>query len=108
MAEVAVNLMRTRARARERSDLGQQRRGCGAEVVWDEQLGVRVDPCWVELPQWLETVRPLHHWLADLKVCGEPMLTIPVRSSNNKAPRLHQSHASVILDTPPISANTGR
>lgn len=32
--------------------------------------------------------------------------TIPVRSSNNKAPRLHQSHASVILDTPPISVDT--
>lgn len=35
----------------------------------------------------------------------EPWLTIPVRSSNNKAPRLHQSHASVTLDTPPISVN---
>ncbi len=27
---------------------------------------------------------------------------MPVRSSYNTAPRLHQSHASVILDTPPI------
>lgn len=34
----------------------------------------------------------------------EALLTIPVRSSNNNAPRLHQSHASVIRDTPPISA----
>lgn len=38
-----------------RADLGQQRRGGSAEVVGDEQLGVCVDPCWVELPQWLET-----------------------------------------------------
>lgn len=35
----------------------------------------------------------------------EPLLTIPVRSSNSRAPRLHQSHASVILDTPPISVH---
>lgn len=35
----------------------------------------------------------------------EPLLTIPVRSSNNRAPRLHQSQASVILDTPPISVH---
>lgn len=34
---------------------------------------------------------------------GEAVLTIPVRSSNSNAPRLHQSHASVIRDTPPIS-----
>lgn len=33
------------------------------------------------------------------------VLTIPVRSSNNNAPRLHQSQASVTLDTPPISVN---
>lgn len=39
----------------------------------------------------------------DMRV--EVWLTIAVRSSNNKAPRLHQSHASVTLDTPPISAN---
>lgn len=31
------------------------------------------------------------------------LFTIPVRSSNSNAPRLHQSQASVILDTPPIS-----
>lgn len=36
------------------ADLGEQRRSCGAEVVRDEQLGVGVDSCWVELPQWLE------------------------------------------------------
>lgn len=35
------------------TDLGEQRRGRGAEVVRDEQLGVGVDPRWVELPQWL-------------------------------------------------------
>lgn len=35
------------------TDLGKQRRGRGAEVVRDEQLGVGVDPRWVELPQWL-------------------------------------------------------
>lgn len=44
------------------SDLSQQRRGGSAEVVGDEQLGVRVDPCWVELPQWLETVIQLDHY----------------------------------------------
>ena len=31
------------------------------------------------------------------------LFTIPVRSSISNAPRLHQSQASVILDTPPIS-----
>lgn len=43
------------------TDLGEQRRGRGAEVVRDEQLGVGVDPRWVELPQWLgggSTQRP--------------------------------------------------
>lgn len=39
-------------------DLGEQRRSRGAEVVGDEQLGVGVDPRWVELPQWLG-------WLGD-------------------------------------------
>lgn len=91
-----------------RSDLSQQRRGGSAEVVGDEQLGVRVDPCWVQLPQWLETQRSsgtitkVHSGGSNMHV--EAVLTIPVRSSNNNAPRLHQSHASVIRDTPPISA----
>lgn len=35
------------------TDLGEQRRSCGAEVVGDEQLGVGVNARWVELPQWL-------------------------------------------------------
>lgn len=35
------------------TDLGEQRRSRGAQVVGDEQLGVGVDPRWVELPQWL-------------------------------------------------------
>lgn len=36
------------------ANLSEQRCSCGAQVVRDEQLGVRVDACWVELPQWLE------------------------------------------------------
>lgn len=35
------------------TDLGEQRRSRGAQVVGDEQLGVGVNPRWVELPQWL-------------------------------------------------------
>lgn len=35
-------------------NLSEQGRSCSAQVVGDEQLGVGVDPCWVELPQWLE------------------------------------------------------
>lgn len=41
---------------RRETDLGEQGRSRGAEVVGDEQLRVRVDPRWVELPQWLEGV----------------------------------------------------
>ncbi len=37
-----------------KSDLSEQRRSCGAQVVGDEQLGVGVDSCRVELPQRLE------------------------------------------------------
>lgn len=43
--------------------------------------------------------------VTDHNMLVEPSLTIPVRSSNNKAPRLHQSQASVTLHTPPISAD---
>lgn len=37
-----------------RPHLGEQGGGCGAQVVGDEQLGVGVDSCWMELPQRLE------------------------------------------------------
>lgn len=93
------------------TDLGEQRRGGGAEVVGDEQLGVGVDPCWVELPQWLvgqehREQRGRQRGTNSLVARTEStLLTIPVRSSNSSAPRLHQSHASVALDTPPISAS---
>lgn len=66
----------------------------------------------MELPQWLETQKydPVMAITNDVDSGGlnihiQPLLTIPVRSSNNKAPRLHQSQASVILDTPPISVH---
>lgn len=35
------------------SDLCEQRCSCRTQVVRDYQLGVGVDPCWMELPQWL-------------------------------------------------------
>lgn len=38
-------------------NLSEQGGSCGAQVVGDEQLGVGVDSCWMELPQRLEAQR---------------------------------------------------
>lgn len=35
-------------------NLSEQGGSCSAQVVRDEQLGVGVDSCWMELPQWLQ------------------------------------------------------
>lgn len=35
-------------------NLSEQGGSCSAQVVGDEQLGVGVDSCWMELPQWLQ------------------------------------------------------
>lgn len=48
-----ITLLRVLRTVVKETDLGEQRRSRGAEVVRNEQLGVGVDPRWVELPQWL-------------------------------------------------------
>lgn len=83
----------------ERPNLSEQGCSRGAQVVGDEQLGVGVDPCRVELPQRLETQQRAERE-------AEMLSDSELRHINPE--RLHVPSPSRVQTTPPRDSTSHR